>query len=169
MSHAISIKGKTPEERAATADTLLKNGLSHWRACGIALGGVLWAIHSENLWKYHDTPSFAAYLAQPDIDLRPSQGYLLLRVYSRFVIEDDTDPDDIKDVSPSKLDLCVPYLKNAEPKELVRLARELTRDDLKKYLAEKYDGEAADDTPRRHNKCPYWTLDVQTGKWGCAK
>ena len=169
MSKSITIKGKTPEERAATADTLLKNGLSHWRKTGIALGAILWAIHEEDLWKYHDAPSFASYLAQPEIDLRPSQGYLLVRVYQRFVVEEEADPDILRDVSASKLDLCLPYLKNEKPEALVKLARELTRDDLKAYLAEKYDGESVQDATTRHNKCPYWVHDVSTGEWRCRK
>jgi hypothetical protein len=148
------IPGKNREERAANAQSYLLQALEGYTKCGILAGKMLHAIDDQRLYSELGFNSFGEYLVSPEIDMRKDTAYRLCRVYRKFCEEGGLSLDEVAGISISKLDVGQRYFEHCQANELVEWCREMTRQDLKVFLAEKFNKGVPKEKAKRQVTCP---------------
>ena len=84
-------------------------------------------------WQVLGYSSFAAYLADPDVDISPRTAYRIIRVH-KMVTQYEVLPPVAIDVGSTKLDMLASHVNEKNLEELLNKASALSRKDLKAEL-----------------------------------
>lgn len=102
----------------------------------LKLGEELYYFYEAEGYLDRGHASFAAYLADPEVNLGFNEGYALKRIYKRLVLDLGLLPA----VMPSwtKLEAICPHITEENKDELLNDADTLSRSDLRKLMREKF-------------------------------
>ena len=92
-------------------------------------------IHDNELYKRLDHPTFASWLADPEINIPQSTAYRLIKLYKYYVLERKCDQETLARAGQKKLELILPYVKSgADVYEWVNRAGENSVSDVRTAL-----------------------------------
>ena len=97
------------------------------------LGKELAEFDEMQRWQHLGYASFAAYLADPDVDISPRTAYRIIRVH-RLVQQYEVLPPVAIEVGSTKLDMLASHVNEENLEELLNKASALSRKDLKAEL-----------------------------------
>ncbi len=99
----------------------------------IELGKELAEFDEMQRWETLGYNSFAAYLADPDVDISARTAYRIIRVH-KMIAEYEVPPPVAIDVGSTKLDMLASHVNEKNLEELLNKASALSRKDLKAEL-----------------------------------
>ncbi len=113
----------------------------------IELGRRLYKIKTETLWK-DDYSSYQAFLE--DAKVKPANASILANIYQTYVIEGGVLEESLAGIGYSNLYQAIPLIGKQTARNVVEIARNLTRGEIQDEVIEakvgKHDHEPKDDT-----------------------
>lgn len=135
------------EHRAHVAfsrESAIKGHIRALKGAWVDLARDLYEFAENEDWKVLGHSSLNAWMSDPDVDLDPRYGYILIDNYRQFVINAGVSEDELKQLNESKVQVVAPALRRGKvtPEEAVADCKTLGRDDLR----ERYHGKGPDRT-----------------------
>lgn len=160
----------TPTELEARAafelEQRIKLTLGRTRLHWADLAGDLYTFQTTHAYAQLGYETFEEWLASPDIDIKRRWVYELLSIWKHVIIDAGVDPEQLRDLEPSKVqDVMVAIRrKQVDPQRALADARSLSRQDLRQLYGPQGDsttstpaGAAPDDTPHYDAEAePQW-------------
>jgi hypothetical protein len=136
----ISPAQQSAAEAAFQVETRIKESIRRMRALWVDLARDLFMFEQSRLWAELGHSSFGAWMADPDIGIEAGWGYHLTSIYRELVAKRGVDPERLKDIEPSKVQVVLPAVRRGHDlEEALADAESLGRDDLR----ERYHGNAS--------------------------
>ncbi len=126
-------------DRAYANHSRLVNLKSEAQKISIYTGEVLYEIKKNQQYRLLGYDTFESYLASPELSFSRSAAFMMISIYQRFILELKVQPVGLLEADISKLEVIRPYVTSSNVDELLNDAIALSRSDLKKNIAERFD------------------------------
>ena len=151
MSRAVT-SAPLPARQAFDLQAQIVADISDLKRRWVRLAGNLHAFHGVRGWEALGVETFNEWLADPTVDLKRAQAYLLIQAWQVFVADCDVQPDRLGEVDLTKVQLVMPALKRGDitADEALAECEALSKSDLR----EKYRGEPHQHEGEQMEECP---------------
>lgn len=104
----------------------------------LTIGRALTRVEDGELYRSLDYDSFEAFLGDPEVDLGRSTAYRYMKVYRRFILRADVDPNEVVAMGIRKASMIARYVKDPREdlQEWIEKAKALSRSDLQAEIDE---------------------------------
>lgn len=142
-----SVVTRSPEaELAFSTEARIKRTITQLREQWARLAEDLLRFSEEKMWRRLGYDSFEAWLADPEVEVDRRWAYTLIGVWRQFVVVHGADPQQIARLTPTKLDIVLPAVRqNYVPvNEALEDVEILSRGDLKEKYRPRAEAGAAE-------------------------
>ena len=103
----------------------------------LSLAERLYQIKEESLYEVLDYPSFASYLASPEVSLSTTTAYSLIDIYRTFLLELKVRESELIPIGRTKLERILPVITPENAEDWLSRAEMLSTGDLTKEVQKK--------------------------------
>lgn len=147
MTDVVPTSKAEAAEQAFAVQSRIQGHIQALKGAWVDLARDLFLFSEREMWKALGHTSFGAWMADPDVDIEPRYGYILVDNYRQLVVNAGVDEAELRQIDQSKVQVIAPALrrKQVSVEEALADCRSLGRDDLRERYHSKPNGSKPDD------------------------